>query len=120
MRDIAIRRKTSKRFSSTLLEAVDEGLLILGNENVRRATYYHIEKRHGVKREDIPDKLENFHKALEDLFGVGVKIIERRIARNIYDKLGLSFREDENWTLADYIKEARISETVAAAENIST
>lgn len=95
-----------------LLEAVDKGLLVSG-EIARIAIYERIEKSYQVRREEMPEKLETFHKALEDLFGTGAKLIEKVIARNLYSSWGLNFTEHEDWTLADYVnnmKKAQVSD----------
>lgn len=93
-------------FREVLPRAIDEALLVLG-ESVRHVLYYYAETRYGVKREEIPDSLEAFHKALQGTFGAGAKIIENLIARNVYSKLGLTFDEHENWMLADYLDYAK-------------
>lgn len=93
---------------SLILEAVDDGLLILG-ENTRHALYYQIEKRYGIKREEIPYRIDDFHEALENMFGPPCKILEKIIAKEVYSKLGLRFKEHKNWTLTDYLEEAKKS-----------
>jgi len=99
-------KKPRGQFDSAVLETVDEGLRILG-EAVKPAIYYHLETHHKVNREEIPEKLETFHKALEGLFGFGAKPIEKLIAKKLYSKLGLSFEPHEDWTLIDYVKDAK-------------
>ena len=91
-----------------LLEAVDHGLQVPG-EIVRAAIYDRIEKSYGLKREEIPDKLEAFHRALEDLLGRSVKVMERLIAKSLYSRLGLNFTEDDSWTIVDYVNHAKRS-----------
>lgn len=86
----------------SLVEAVDDGLLALGQ--IPRETVYHvIHTTHGVRREEIPEKLENFQKALREIFGTGTRVIERLIAKNLYKRLGLNFTEHKDWTLLDYV-----------------
>jgi hypothetical protein len=89
-----------------LLEAVDYGLVVPG-EIVRAAIYDRIEKSYGLKREEIPEKLEAFHGALEDLLGKGAKVMERLIAKNLYSRLGLNFTEHANWSIVEYVNHAR-------------
>ena len=62
-------------FRDILLEAVDYGLIVLG-EIVRQAIYERIEKNHGLKRTEIPERLEAFHKALESTLGMSAKTVE--------------------------------------------
>jgi len=85
-----------------LLEAVDYGLLALG-EIARATVYERIEKSYEVKREEIPDKLDTFHRALQELLGKGAGIVKRLIVKNLYSRLHLEFTEHEDWTLADYV-----------------
>jgi len=100
--------KLSKEFNQLVLEAVDEALSILGDEPVKRAFYYHLEKRAKIKCSEIPERLQEFHKALHQLFNGGACILERRISRNLYRRLGLELRANDGRNLADYVNEARI------------
>ena len=93
---------------SLILEAVDDGLLVLG-ESGRHALYYQVEKRFGINREEIPYRIDDFHKALESMFGPPCKILERIIAKELYSKLGLRFKERKSWTLSDYLEEIKTS-----------
>jgi hypothetical protein len=96
----------SMEFSAVLLDAIDEGLLVLG-ENSRTLIYQYIERKHQVKREEIPERLELFHETLISFFSTAEKILEKIIAGNLYGKLGLSFTEHEGWTLIDYLNGAK-------------
>jgi len=98
--------KPFKEFSQLVLEAVDEGLSILGDEPVKRAFYYHLEKRANIKRSEIPEKLKAFHDALADLFFDGSVVLERRISRHLFGRLGLELPIHDGWTVADYVREA--------------
>jgi len=69
--------------------------------------YYQTEKRFQVSREEIPQKLEAFQKALEGLFGFGASVIEILIVKRLYEGLGLSFEEHNGWTLKEYVRYAR-------------
>ena len=89
-----------------LLEAVDHGLLVPG-EIVRAAIYARIENSYELKREEIPEKLEAFHRALEDLLGKGATVMEKLIAKNLYSRLGLNFTEHANWIIVDYVNHAK-------------
>ena len=66
-------------FRQQLLEAVDYGLMALG-EIVRQTIYGQIENHHALKREEIPDRLEAFHIALENVLGTSARSVERLIA----------------------------------------
>jgi len=89
-----------------LLEAVDEGLLVPG-EIVRAAIYERLERSYQIKRGEIPEKLETFQLALEDLLGESAKVMEKLVAKSLYRRLNLSFTEHDAWTLVDYVNHAR-------------
>jgi hypothetical protein len=93
-------------FREALLEAVDYGLMVLG-EIVRQVIYERIEKDHGIKRAEIPERLEAFDKALESVLGVSAKTVERLIARNLYQRLGSNFTPHPEWTLIEYVDHAK-------------
>jgi len=89
-----------------VLQAVDDGLLIPG-EIVRTAIYQRLERTYQLRREEIPEKLEIFHQALQDLLGGGAKVMEKLIAKNLYRRLELTFIEYANWSIVDYVNQAK-------------
>ncbi|HID16957.1 TPA: hypothetical protein EYP26_01535 [Candidatus Bathyarchaeota archaeon] len=93
-------------FNEALLEAVDEGLLALGH-SVRAAIYRHLKEKYAIERSEIPSKVEDFHEALEAIFGAGAGVLERVTAKRLYARLGLNFEPREGWSLIDYVKEAK-------------
>ena len=88
------------------MEAVDEGLLALGDA-ARRAIYWHMENRLSVRRGEIPDKPGRFAEALEDMLGAGAGVLLKFMARRLYAKLGLSFEETPGWGFKDYVENAK-------------
>jgi hypothetical protein len=86
--------------------AVDEALLVPG-EIVRTAIYDRIERSYQLRREEIPEKLETFHQALQDLLGAGAKVMEKLIAKSLYRRLKLNFTQHDGWTLVDYVNHAK-------------
>jgi len=93
----------------SLLQVVDDGLLALGTI-ARAAIYERIQASYQVRREEIPEKLLIFRKALQDLLGLGAKTIEKLIAKNLYNRLGLEFTEHDSWTLIDYASHVKTVE----------
>jgi len=103
-------------FREALLESVDYGLNVLG-EIVRQTIYERVEKDHELKRTEIPERLEAFHKALGSVLGVSAKTVERLIARNLYQRLGLNFTPRPEWTLVEYVDHAKTtSESIQVHE----
>ena len=93
-------------FRKALLEAVDEGLLALG-ESVRPTIYWHLERRGSIRREEIPDRPGDFASALEGLISAGAKVLEKTIVKRLYSKLGLAFKEVEGYGFLDYVEDAK-------------
>jgi hypothetical protein len=93
-------------FSKLLLEAVDHGLLMLG-ETARQAIYDCIENSYQITRDQIPEKLEGIHGALTDLLGKGGNLIEMVAAERLYRTLNLTFEPNDNWALVDYVNHAK-------------
>ncbi len=95
-------------FKRTLFEAIDDGLLTLG-ESGREAIYFHLQSLCSLKREDISDKPEIFVEGLRKIFGVGAEVIEGAIVRSLYVKLGLTYEENKDYSFLaclNYVKHA--------------
>ncbi len=67
--------------AATLIESVDESLLIPG-ESVRTATYERIQRSYQLRRESISEEFHTFHHALHDLLCAGSKVVEKIIIKN--------------------------------------
>lgn len=74
-------------FEKLLIEAVDEELSLLG-DSAKHAIYFHVEKTFKIDRCDIPCNIERFFNAIENIFGVGAELLEIRIAKRLYKKIG--------------------------------
>jgi YesN/AraC family two-component response regulator len=96
----------STKLEEALLEATDHGLLALG-EIVRQTIYERVETNHQIKKGEIPENLETFHRALQVMLGAGAKVVERQITRNLYGRLGLNFIAHHDWTLVEYVNDAK-------------
>jgi len=105
------------RFDRILLQAIDEGLHVFG-ESTRHVIYYHIASKHRIERERIPERLEAFHEALKGMLGEGSKVVEKQIAKSMYSMLDLKFREYDEWTLVDYVNDAKETAEYASAKRV--
>ena len=97
-------------FENLLLEAVDQGLSVLG-ESSKLSIYFHLEKSYGVKRQDIPQKTDAFVSAVEKLFGPGAKFIETLVSKGLRERAGLNIQ-------GDAVKNLSFVETVAAVKRM--
>ena len=93
-------------FAEILMEAVDQGLSLLG-ESAQKSISYHLEKDHGIGKENAPDNVEAFAKGLHAIFGAGASVIERMILQSLYLKLGLDFKQTKDSSFGDCVHKAK-------------
>lgn len=101
-----MKQKTTA-FEKAFGEAVDEGLLLLG-ESGRKAAYFRLQKSYAIKKEDIPGNPEIFVDRLEKIFGLGAEVIEKAIIKSLYRKLGLKYIEKKVFDFMEYLNEAKM------------
>lgn len=99
-------RERGKDFDNLFIEAVDEGLDVLG-ESGRQMIFFHLEKSYSIKRHEIPQKPEAFAAGLENIFGAGASVLEKLIVKSLYSKLGLKYEDKEDRPFADYVNEGK-------------
>jgi ribosomal protein L23 len=105
VRDLSLFRRD---FEKLLLEAIDEGLSILG-ESAKQSIYYHLERSFNIKKEEIPSRITAFTQAIESIFGVGAEFIEILIIKRLYERIDVAFKwnEHEGFGFAEYVTKAR-------------
>jgi hypothetical protein len=79
-------------FYDILLEAIDASFLSLG-EPVRTSIYRYLENS-GIKKSEIPFRIEDFQKTLEKLFEVGARHLELLVIMNLHDKIKIKYKWD--------------------------
>jgi hypothetical protein len=97
--------KKTTNFEEVLLEAIDEGLSLLG-ESSKQTVYFHLEKIFKMDRQNIPYRIEEFTDAIEKIFGNGAKILEIQIMKCLFKKVGYKLKhypKRENITFTEYI-----------------
>jgi hypothetical protein len=95
-----------RELNETLLHAIDSGFLTLGEAMVE-PLYGRIERGYQVKREEIPEKLPDLHRALQEILGANAEVIERQIAKDLYGGLHFVFESHADWTLVEYVNDAK-------------
>ena len=98
-------------FEGLLLEAIDEGFSFLG-ESPKAAIYFHLEKTFKIKRQDIPYRIEEFTTAIERMFGTGAKLVEIRIMKSLFTKVGCTFKSYQspaNLDFTEYIAAIKLA-----------
>ena len=96
----------TQSFSQVLLDCVDEGLSVLGNEP-RQAVYQYLATIHSLDREEIPDKIDEFATGLKKALGGASRVIERLILKKLFQKIGSTFRETADLEFTDYVQDAK-------------
>lgn len=86
-----------------ILAAVEDGLSSLG-DSPKQAIIFHLETSFNIKKEQIPENLTEFTKALEKIFGPGASYLEKLIVKNLSEKLGLELESLENTDFLDSVE----------------
>ena len=96
-------------FEELLLAAMDEEFSSLGEE-CKQAIYFLLEKEFKLNKQNIPSRIEDFSEAIESIFGIGAQVLEIRIMKNLFKKIGRPFPYLHNQKFLDctnYIESAR-------------
>lgn len=102
-----------REFDRLLIESLDESAAMVLGEIARKALYEVLEKKYGIERNRIPERLNELTSAFETIFGPAPsKTMVRVIVKRLYSKLGLTFVEIPDWRLPDYVREARARMTL--------
>ena len=107
-------------FKKLLLEAVDESLSVLG-DLAKKAVYSYLEENFEIKKHDIPDKIEGFTKAIEEIFGPGAKLIQIQIMKRLYQIAGRDLKyypEKDELLFTEYVAAIETSYVKAHSERL--
>lgn len=100
---MASSNEAKRRFNDLVVESFLESMCF--GEVVLRF----LELNSAVRRDELAEKPEAFASQLEGLFGDGAKMVEERMIRNLYAKLGVEYAVEEKrpFSFSDCIKNAR-------------
>ena len=94
------------KLRSMLLESIGETIHALLGDKPQRVLFKRLDNDFHLKREEIPERLEDFENALVLLLGsVIARVITRAIARCLYAKLEMSYNNEKNWSLRMYVQD---------------
>jgi len=99
---------------STMLDSIDASFTNLFGPYVTQAFYVYFKEKFGLTRESMVSQLDRFLSAIHETFGVDQ---ERAVARVFYTNLGLQFNDRWNYTLLEYLNEAKRTLGRQAVEN---
>jgi len=69
------------------MDAITEELNNIFGEEAAKIIFNYIESSLKIPRNQIPNKIENFNKVLDEILGRGVTIIEHSILKNLHEKV---------------------------------
>jgi hypothetical protein len=103
------KRITCPNSNTRIIEAIDESLAMFGG-SVKQAVYFHLEKKCNIKKYEIPDRIEEFAVAMEELFGNEARLIQIRIMEALYGRAeGFKYYPvDGNLLFEDYMQNMKI------------
>ena len=93
------------------MEAIDEEIGLLG-KTCQQAIYFHLEKDFKLTRQEIPYRIKHFTQSMEAIFGDGALILEIRIMKNLFKKLGYfdpHFQDRKKLEFIEYLDAIRIN-----------
>ncbi|RLI19514.1 hypothetical protein DRO54_08355 [Candidatus Bathyarchaeota archaeon] len=90
-----------------LVKTFDYGLKEILGEAAASIVYEYLETKHSVKKEEIPDKIEDFIKGLKNFLSTGAFVVERVVLEKLYESYGLKLEEKEQYSFEDYLDELR-------------
>jgi hypothetical protein len=85
MSALAVHRSHSQKIT----KAVDKVLRQIFGEEATALIYKYLESNYSVGREEIPEKIELFSKALRELLSSGAYVVETKILEDIYSNYGI-------------------------------
>ena len=89
---------TEHSFHELLLEALKEAFSSLG-ELVEEKIFCTLEKSFGIRRNEIPCRIEDFSDALEKIFGLGAIQLEISVVKRLHIKGATEY----NWAVPQWI-----------------
>jgi hypothetical protein len=104
--------KPVRRFNEIVCQAIDQTLTELLGPRVTETVYTHLTERFGIDRNELPYRIDTLCSVLQGVFGIkGARVIERKMARNLYDRILLPFNDQEGLGFEDFLERAK--ETVS-------
>lgn len=92
-----------KKFDKLLTKSVDEAMKEIFGETGARIIYYSLEHYHSLKREEIPERLEDFQRELEKILSSGAWVMVSKVLDTLYSNFELEYQNKENHSLANHV-----------------
>ena len=104
---ISFSREPVRNFNEIVCQAIDDTLReVVGSK--AEVVYMHLKYKFGIDRTELPYRIDTVCSILEFALGVkGAHVIERKVAKRVYDRILLPFHEEQGLTLRDFLKLAK-------------
>ena len=79
------KKESEALFETVIAQAIDDALSPLGSHS-KQAIYRHLKNNYGINENEIPYKIEEFARAMEQTFGSVSKLIEIKIIERLHAK----------------------------------
>jgi hypothetical protein len=74
------------KFEASITEAIDESLASFKSLN-KQEIYAYLENAFKIRKQEIPCKIEDFADAINQMFGIGAKLIEIKIIEAVHKRM---------------------------------
>ena len=92
-----------------LIESIRETIAQLLSPKVAETLFEHLEKVYSIRKDEVPSRLDMLLLTLKTTFGSSsAQVIGKAIARRLFDKLDLTFINNPNLTVLEYVEEAKM------------
>jgi len=102
------RKHVNNQLDTTIFEAVDKSLTSFG-DSVKQVVYFQLQNNYHVEKQEIPSRIEEFAATIEEIFGIGARLIEMKIIETLYARAEgfLYIPKDEDLMFKDYVQNVR-------------
>src|SRR3972149_8312295 len=93
---------------TTIRKAVDDSLSSFG-DSFKQVIYFQLENTFHIKKQEIPQRIDEFAAAMEEMFGIGAALIEMKILKALHDQVHgfVHFPRGDDLVFTDYVKNLR-------------
>jgi hypothetical protein len=92
--------------NKALLESIDQALNVIGDP-AKKILYFHIDKKFCLKPDAFAEKPELFILATRQILGVGAKMVESLILKNLCKKLAVDYEKVAALTFEQAIEKVK-------------
>jgi hypothetical protein len=102
------RKHDENELDTEILKVIDESLASFG-ESVKQVVYFQLQTNHQVNKQDIPCRIEEFASTIEEIFGIGARLIEMKIMETLCAKTEgfLYIPRSKDLLFKDYVQSLR-------------